>query len=65
MNTYMYTNKEGETIGRLMEEVRRGSKFSGTINTERKEKKKEDVNKRNRINLKLPAKNPGFSPDGS
>lgn len=32
MNIYMYTNKEGKTIGRLMEEVRKGSKCSGTIN---------------------------------
>lgn len=37
-----------------MKEVRKGSKFFGTIKKERKEKTKGDVEKRNRINLKFP-----------
>lgn len=55
----------GKVSARQKKEMRKASEFSRTIKKERKERKKEDVKKRNKINLKFPTENPGFPPDGS
>lgn len=49
----MSTDKDRKVIARLMEEVRKGSKLSGTMKKERKERKKEDIKKRTQDKFKI------------
>lgn len=58
------SNKEAQGIARLRKEVRNGSMFAWNHKKGRTKRKKDDKEKK-RINEKFPAKNPGFSPDGS
>ena len=48
----------------MRKEVRNGSMFAWNHKKGRTKRKKDDKEKK-RINEKFPAKNPGFSPDGS
>lgn len=57
--------KEGRVVAGQIKEMRNSSEFSRTINKERKERKKQDVKKRNKMHFKFLTETPGFPPDGS